>query len=247
MRHLKFFIPVFAIFVYSASLAQATIAVKHFNKVIISPHIQVTFVEGDNEGVTIDNSTVSNDKIIIEVKNNTLRIYLDGAKEIDKNQTTRENRYKQKHHIYNGTVVKATVTYKTMNVLSIRGDESQLCKSPIRGDKFTLRIYGESHVVLNEVNLGVLQTTVYGEGSLEIKSGVAKNQKYTSYGEGKINSLAVSGNTGQITAYGEANIRLNVSDEIKITSFGDSKLEYKGNPEISKGLNIGGTQISRID
>jgi hypothetical protein len=40
----------------------------------------VTFIEGDEEKVTIEKSTVSDDKINIIVNGKTLRIYLDDAK-----------------------------------------------------------------------------------------------------------------------------------------------------------------------
>ncbi|HVZ95853.1 MAG TPA: DUF2807 domain-containing protein [Chitinophagaceae bacterium] len=247
MKNFKFYISLLVLFICAGAFAQTTKEVNHFDKVIISPHIQATFVQGDKENVTIDNSTVSDDKIHIEVNGNTLRIYLDGAKDIEKNKTTYENGYKEKQPVYKGTVVKATITYKTMNVLSIRGEETHLCQSVLKGDKFTLRMYGESHVVFNEVALGELHAILYGESTLDILSGSVKNQRYTAYGESKINTLGVNGNTGKITAYGEANFSMNVSGEIRITSFGESKLEYKGNAVITKGVNIDGPQITKLD
>ena len=51
----------------------------HFNKVIVSPYIQVTFVQGDKEGVAINDMIVDSSKLNVEVNNGTLRIYLDGA------------------------------------------------------------------------------------------------------------------------------------------------------------------------
>ena len=72
-------------------LAQTTTNVSPFTKIIISPNIQVTFVEGNNESVTIEKSTVISDKIHIEVKDNTLRIYLDGQKDFPKNEKTNKN------------------------------------------------------------------------------------------------------------------------------------------------------------
>ena len=247
MLKLKCYITVLTIFFFKTIAAQTATAVNHFEKVIVSPHIQVTFIEGNEESVIIENSTVDKEKINIEVKDKTLRIYLDGAKEITKNEKSYENGYKQKHSIYSGTVVTATVIYKTMNELSVRGEETQVCKSLLKGDKFRLKIYGESQVFLNEVDLRELQATVYGESFLEIKAGKVTDQKYTVYGESKINSLGITGNTTRITAYGEANFRLNVSDEIKITAFGEATLEYKGNPRINKGLHIGEMQIAKID
>jgi len=58
--------------------------VPRFHKVIISPYIQVTFVEGDEPGVTIDQIIVDSSKLHVEVQDGTLRLYLDGAKEIPK-------------------------------------------------------------------------------------------------------------------------------------------------------------------
>ncbi len=247
MRQLKFYTTLMILFACQALLAQTKTSVKPFEKVIISPNIQVTFVEGNEESVTIENTTVSNDKIKIEVNDKTLRIYLEGAKEVPKNETVYENGNKEKHPLYNGTVVTATVTYKTLNNLSLRGEETIVCKSVLKGEKFKLKIYGEEKVYLNEVNLGELQTTTYGESYLEIRSGTIDEQKYTAYGESKINTLAISGNSTRITAYGEADFSLNVSDTIRITAYGDAKLQYKGNPVISKGLNIGDVKIDKID
>jgi hypothetical protein len=247
MLRLKFSLTILIVFVFEATFAQNTTTVNHFDKVIISPHVQVTFIEGNEESVNIEKNTVSNEKINIEVNNKTLRIYLDGAKELDKNETVYENGYKEKRPIYKGTVVTATVTYKTLDDLSVRGEETHVCKSLLKGDKFRLKIYGESRVFLNEVNLGELQTTLYGESFLEIMSGSIKDQKYTAYGESKINSLNIKNNTTKITTYGESNFRVNVSEDIKITAYGDATVEYKGNPKITKGLNIGEVHIDKID
>jgi hypothetical protein len=247
MLQLKCYITILVIFAFENTFAQVTTHVSHFNKVIVSPHIQVTFIEGNEESVTVEKSTVANDKINIEVHGTTLRIYLDGAKEIDKNEVIHEDGQKVKRPIYQGTVVSAIVTYKTLNDLSVRGEETQVCKSLLKGDKFNLKIYGESKVFLDKVDLGELKTTIYGESVLEIKSGSIADQKYVSYGESKINSLGIKSNTTKITAYGEADFQVNVSDRIRITAYGDATLGYKGNPQITKGLNIGDVHIDRID
>ncbi len=240
------FVPVLAMLVFANTFAQTSV-VNHFNEVIVSPHIQVTFVEGNEESVAIEKSTVSNEKIHIEVNNKTLRVYLEGAKEIEKSKKVYENGYKEKQPLYKGTVVTATVTYKTLSELSVRGEETQVCKSLLTGDRFLLKIYGESHVILNAVNLGELHAITYGESEVVIKSGSIKFQRYTAYGESKINSLGISGNKGSITAYGEADFKVNVSDEIRITAFGEAKLQYKGDPKISKGLHFGEMHVDRIE
>jgi len=238
-----FLLPV--IFFAQFSFSQTHVA--HFSKVIVSPNIAVTFVEGNDESVTVEKSAVSNDKIHIEVTNSVLRIYLDGQKDFPKNETSRENGFKEKQPVYKGTVVTATVSYKTLNALSIRGEETQVCKSLLKQENFKLKIYGESHVIFEQVNLGNLQAIIYGEGCLEIKSGTVRNQNFIAYGDSEVKNFAIMGTTAKITAYGDANFQLNASEAIKFTSFGDAKLQYKGNPEIKKGLNIGDAEIDKMD
>lgn len=221
--------------------------VDHFDKVIVSPYIQVTLVQGTEESVTVNDIAVAPDKLHIEVNDKTLRIYLDGAKEIPKNEKTRHNGYQESHPLYNNTSVTATITYKTLNALSVRGEEKQLCKSVISNNEFKLWIYGESTVTFNELNLQKLNATLYGDGVLEVKAGTIKEQRYICYGEGKVNVLATNGNSSRITAFGEADFKINVADKINITAYGAAQLHYKGNPEIIKGLHFGQLTVDKMN
>ena len=242
---LKYLLFLPAILLGQFSFGQTHVA--HFYKVVVSPNIAVTFVEGNDESVTVEKSRVSKDKIHIEVTNNVLRIYLDGQKDLPKNEKTFENGYKQKRPVYNGTVVTATVSYKTLNALSIRGEETQVCKSPLKQDNFKLKIYGESHVIFEQVNLENFQAILYGEGCVEIKSGTIGDQNFIAYGDSEVKNFAINSTTAKITAYGDANFQVIASEAIKFTAFGDAKLQYKGNPEIKKGLNIGDVEIDKMD
>ena len=246
MQRCKILFSALLLLMATAAIAQ-TKNTAPFNKVIVSPYIQVTFVQGSEENVTINDIDVDPNKLHIEVTDNTLRIYLEGAKDVPKNERDYSHGYKETHPLYNKTSVVATVTYKTLEALSVRGEENIVCEGPVNGDEFTLKIYGEPNVAFNEMNLQKLSATLYGEGTLEIKAGSVKDQKYVCYGEGKINSLAIEGNTSRLTAYGMADFKLNISDRIKITAFGDAKLHYKGNPEIDKGLHFGDMQIDKMD
>src|ERR1700753_4149671 len=62
--------------------------VAHFHKVIVSPYIKVTFVQGDQESVTINNIIVDSSKLHVEVHGGTLRLYLDGAKDLPHDKQT---------------------------------------------------------------------------------------------------------------------------------------------------------------
>lgn len=245
VRIIVFLITLTFLFIETA-FAQDIRTLAHFDNVIISPHIQITLVEGSEETVTIEDNKVDNEKLITEVNGKTLRIYLKDAKEITNHTTVVENGVKIKRPIYKGTIVTATITYKTLNDISVRGEETLVCKSPLKGNNSNLKIYGESHIYLNEVNLKKLQVTIYGESALEIKAGTIQNQKFTAYGESKIDALAIDNEETKITAYGEAEFKINASEKIKITSYGEASLEYTGDAEINKGLNVGGLKVRKL-
>lgn len=247
MRTCKSFFAILLFLLAGIAVTAQTKTVDYFTKVIVSPYIQATFVEGTEESVTIDNIKVDESKLHIEVNNETLRIYLDGAKDFPKYEKDNSNGYDESHRLYQNKSVVVTVTYRVLTDLSLRGEETHLCKSAITATTFTLKIYGESDVTFNELNAQELETTIYGEAELNLKAGSVKDQQYTCYGEGRINSESIIGNTSRIIAYGDADLTLNVSDRIKITAYGDAKLHYKGDPEIVKGLHFGDMQIEKIN
>src|ERR1700754_876176 len=153
--------------------------VDHFHRVIVSPYIQVTFVHGDKESVTINDIIVDSSKLHLEVQGGTLRLYLDGAKDIPHNQRDKSDGNQQSYPLYPNHAVIATVVYKELDALSLRGAETYLCESPLSADQFSLRIYGESSMIFTEVHIDKMRTTVYGESSLDIRSGTVNKQYYT--------------------------------------------------------------------
>ena len=224
-----------------------TYTVESFNKVIVSPHIAVNFVQGNEESVVIESINEPIQKMNVEVVGKTLRLYLDGAKLVTKSERVEGENWKGKRAIYKGTIVTATVTYKTLEELSLRGEETFVCESPITLEKFRLKIYGESQVYLNDVDLDRLQTTIYGESYLELKEGRIGSQKITAYGETKVNMLGVSSATTKITAFGEGRYHIKVADRLKVTAYGEAMVAYEGNPEVDKGIILGKATIHKIN
>ena len=228
----------------TSALYGQTIATRSFHRVIVSPFIEATFIQGDEERVVIDHSVVDPDKLHIETSNGTLRIYLEGAKVVPRNSREIRNRTGQ---LYPDHAVSATIYYKTLDALSLRGDERFTVVSPLSADYFTLKLYGESAITFAKVHINNLHTAIYGESSVEIQSGSVNKQSYTCYGEGKVNTTAISSEEAKLTSYGESYFRMNVSERIRITSFGEAKLRYKGNAQIVRGINVGGVDVARLD
>ena len=223
-------------------------AVRHFHKVIVSPYIQVTFVQGDQESVTIDHCIVDSTKLHVEVRGGTLRLYLEGAKDLPREQQDYgSDGNLHSHRLYPQHAIIATVVYRKLDALSLRGEEAFVVQSPLAARKFHLRVYGESTVTLTDVHINQMHTAIYGESSVDIKAGVINQQFFTCYGEGKVNTTAITGQEARVTSFGEAEFRVNVSDLIRITSFGDAKVCYMGNPEIVKGIHFGDVDVRKLD
>lgn len=244
MAYITRFLAAALLIATAGSIYAQTINTPSFHKVIVSPFIEATFIPGDQERVVINHSVVDPGKLHVETKNGTLRLYLEGAKEVPRNP--RDNRGRGRD-LYPANAVNATIYYKKLDALSLRGDERFSFPNSLSGERFTLTLYGESIVSFAEVHINDLHTTIYGESAVEIASGSVNRQTYVCYGEGRVNTSAISGGQAKLTAYGEAEFNLNVSDRIKISSFGEARLRYKGNPQIVKGIHFGGVDVARVD
>ncbi|MDT0606367.1 head GIN domain-containing protein [Croceitalea rosinachiae] len=243
----KLFILSFALLSINAFGQLKKVVVDNYDKIIVSPHIAVTFIKGDSENVEVHTSTEPLDKLNIEVVGSTLRLYLDGAKTYTDGKNVNGDNYDYKVPIYKGTVITATVTYKSLKELSLRGEEKFACESIIEQSEFQLKLYGESEVYFNEVHFDNLTTTIYGESYLELKNGTIDRQKITAYGETTINTLGVKNNSTKITAFGEGSYRVAVKERLKVTAYGEATIAYEGSPEVKKGIVIGEATIQKIN
>ena len=217
-----------------------------FDKIIVSPHIEVEFVHGTTPKIEVEEIIVPVEKLKYEISDKTLQVYLEGAKTLTKHKKYKHNGWKQKIPIYKNTVAKVKITYRDVDVFSLRGEEKITFESPLDQDSCTLRIYGESEVLVKEAQLNDLRVAIYGTSHLVIDSGTVTNQKITAYGSSKIRTLNVATKNAKVTSYGEGTYQLNVSDRLKVTSYGEANVLYKGNPELKKGIVIGESTIASV-
>ncbi len=233
--------------IQNSQAQQKTFTVGSFNEVIISPHIEVIFEKADKESVVIENIDVSMDKLNVEVKGNTLHVYLDDAKVYTKSEKVKYDDYKGKHAVYNGTIVSLKINYKDLEGISLRGDEIHKIESILDSEELSVKIYGESEVYLSEIQVDEFNATLYGECYLEVKNGAANRQRIISYGEGEVNTFGVQNATAKVTAYGEGLIKLSVSDELKVTAYGEASVHYQGSPLVNRGMVLGEATIHQVN
>jgi hypothetical protein len=217
---------------------------RSFHSVIASPRIHLILEQGDKEEIRLVYNNVSEDKINIEVKKKTLRIYLDNARVTEKQE--RIGRY-HKRGIYEGASVTAYVTYRDLKNLQIRGNQELTCNGNLSADKLVLKAYGENDITLASIHAGYFKTSLYGENRLRVKGGKADFQKYRLFGENKIDSQDLKSFAATANTYGESKVRLTTHDQLRVNALGESEISYAGGAHISRGLVLGNTTIRRLN
>ena len=214
-----------------------------FNKIIVSPKINLVLLKGEKESIRIIYANVSVDKINIDVTNNRLRIYLDEARIVEKHRKTHSENYSSNMSIYHDAVITAYVTYRELEVLDVRGEEEVTCDGAIDAEKFKLKAYGEAEITLASLHTKKFKAVLYGENKLKIKNGKTGHQRYRLYGENKIDTHSLSSETVSTTIYGVGRLSVNASDEVRINAFGEPRVSVSGNSHISRGIIIGRADI----
>lgn len=240
----------FSLFLFASFnlTAQETINLtNNFDKIIVSPHIEAVFVKGNTPSVVIENISVPREKFKYEIENGTLQVYLEGAKTYTKSKKIVYNGNKRKIPLYKNKVVAVTITYTDVEIFSLRGEETITFKTPIKQEVCKLRIYGKSDVTINHIDVEKLNVTIYGESFLKINKGNVNKQKLTAYGASKVMANKVNSIETKITAYGDGKFQLNASKKIKVTSYGEATITYRGKANLKKGIIIGESKIIKID
>ena len=235
------------IFTSLSAFSQEFRSVEHFNKVMAGPHIELILEEGDSETVTLSNLKLNDKELNIKVKGNTLLIYLDDARYTTKNYKVKDNGYKRKVPVYEGRMVTATITYKYLHKLSLRGEEIHRVNSTIDASKMKANMYGEGELHIASIDSETLKVKLYGDNLFRIEQGKIRKQKYKSYGENVIDGRGLESLVAKSTNFGENRIKLQASEKIKFNSLGESTIEFAGVSRVKKGIVIGDNEVYRLD
>jgi hypothetical protein len=219
---------------------------RSFDKIIVSPHIEVTFKKGNEPSIIIVDINVPLEKFKYELEKGTLQVYLEGAKTYTKNKKIVTRNVERKVPLYKNRVVKLIITYVDINIFSLRGEEKITFQTPLIQQECKLRIYGKSEVTINEIKVDKLDVSIYGDSFLHIEKGIIHKQKIVAYGASKVMALNVLSKETKITSYGDGSFQFNASDKIKVTSYGEATVLYKGNAVLKKGIVIGESTIKKV-
>jgi hypothetical protein len=213
-----------------------------FSKIIASPRINLILTKGDKESIKIVYDEVAASKIHSEVRGNTLHIYLENAKTIEK-MSARKDRHENRHGIYEGVSVTAYVTYTSLQKLQIRGKQELTVNDPIEAKRFVLKAYGENEITLASLNTEFFKASLYGENKLKVKKGKAVEQKYRLFGENKIDTRELMSEFAVANIYGEGKVQMNTTEEVVLNAFGEPRIQVAGGAFVNRRIVFGRPSI----
>jgi hypothetical protein len=226
------------------TLAQeVTQSLASFDKIVVSPKINVILQKGDKESIRIQYANISEDEINLEIRHNKLHVFLDGSKLFPKQEKREEGNCTFKKDKYRNATITAFITYRELKSLEVRGEEEVMIEDAISSEKFKLKAYGAAEIEIASLTTGKFKAKMYGENRLKIKDGEIKSQKYKLFGENKINTEAIESKTIASTIYGEGLLRIKASDKMTLTSFGDPYIQLSGAADLTHRIVIGNPHI----
>jgi hypothetical protein len=215
---------------------------KPFNRIVASPRVNLILTKGDHENIRLVYHDVSAGKINIEVNRQTLRIFLDGAKKVEK-PGSHDLHTGTRRSMYDGVSITAYVTYRDLEALEIRGNQELTCRDAIESEEFRLKAYGENEITLASLRTDFFKASLYGENTLKIKKGKVVEQKYKLYGENKIDTRDMRSAFASASIFGEGNVKINSSEEVRLDAFGEPAIFVNGGGHVNKRFVIGRTEV----
>jgi len=217
--------------------------VPSFRKIMVAQRINLVLTKGEKEAVRIAYANVDPSKINVKVNGSRLLIYLEDARLVEKQKRNDDDWNDHREGIYKNATITAYVTYRELSKVEVRGEQEVTCNNEIESEKFKLKAYGEIEARFKTIDARTFKATLYGENKLRVADGKVGHQVYRLFGENRIDTQGLTSKTTATKIYGEGKISLKASEEVRITAFGEPRIDITGTSRISKGLIFGNAAI----
>lgn len=234
-------------FVCAAATAHAqefTRPLAPFQQVIVSPHIRVILKKGDTERITMQYSGIDENKINIKVSGKLLRVYLENAKIVERDDNFWRERYDESED-YRFAGVTAIITYRELESLEVRGQEKIHLQHTLTGKDFRLVAYGASRITIDSLYVTNFRARLYGTNNLKIAAGQVVNQKYRLYGDNHVEAPDALSQEVNTVVYGNGLLHVHTDTQMVVSAFGDPEIRCEGNAIVNRGLIVGDPSIYR--
>ncbi len=198
------FISLMAGLVLTAMASAQTRSLSSFDQIAISGGFDAIILqEGSSESVSLDISGIDADKIITEVKGNTLEI---GVKKGN----------------YRNFKARITVTYRNLRRIANSGSSDIEVVSVLKGDKFEIASSGSGNFK-GEFDVKDLKIAISGSSDMALK-GKADNQAIKISGSGDILASDLKGSQASVAISGSGDVKLGVDGPVRTSVSGSGRV-----------------------
>jgi hypothetical protein len=185
-----------------------------YDAIKISGSFDVDLVAGKEGKITMKGEENILSAIIVEVEDNTLKIY------VKKNMNIRSSM---------GKKVEVTVPFEKISELSLSGSGDITSKDNIKNDKFMAKLSGSGNFNLG-VDSNSLDLNLSGSGNVHLK-GTADNFTTKLSGSGDIDAANLKSKNVDVNVSGSGNSKVNCNESLTARVSGSGDIKYTGNPE----------------
>jgi hypothetical protein len=218
-----------------------------FSKLELTGSLEAFMEKGSEESVKIVTEGVSTEKIITDVKGNTLEVYMEKGN-------------------YHNIRVKVYITYKSLDAIDKSGSGNLTCNSDLSSSDFELNSSGSGNIIFlkkikaqqvklrksgsGNIKLGALETDdadleFSGSGDFHVSDGYAKKQSIHLSGSGNFIGNGLKSNECSAFISGSGSIDISVSQSLEGTIAGSGNITYEGDAQVTKAGIIGSGRIHK--
>ncbi|KEO72282.1 head GIN domain-containing protein [Anditalea andensis] len=183
-----------------------------FNTIKTGGSWDVILEKGDKEQVRLETKNFDLNKVVTEVKNNTLHIDLEKGN-------------------YKNVNFKVYVTYIELESIKSGGSGTIKSNSDIVADDLVISISGSGDAQFQNITADKVLVSMSGSGNIDIAGGSVKHLTIKQSGAGNYRGLDFQAEDAEVNQSGSGNTALTANNSLSVRSSGSGNIDYKGSAE----------------
>jgi len=205
-----------------------------FHGVAVSGSIELFLTQGSEEGVVVSaDDTKWRDKVVTEVRNGILHIYLENKNRIPIDWNLHPKK------------IRAYVSVKDIDYLSSSGSGKMHTEGNLRSDKLKVDISGSGNVE-GGFNVKEFAVSLSGSANADL-SGTAENSDLHISGSGNIRGYDFTTAFCKASISGSGNVRITVTKELSAHISGSGNVSIKGDGLMRDYSASGSGKFKRVN
>jgi hypothetical protein len=206
----------------SGNLKSETRAVQDVERVSLEDFGDLTIIQGETEGLTIEADDNLLPYIQSEMKGRELVL-----------------KFRDGYELTTDATIRYTLRVKTLSRVAVAGAANVTADALNTGD-IALNVAGAGNIKIADLKAQNLRCESSGTGNFDLK-GKVNSQTLTINGAGNYTAGDLESKEGTVTINGTGNVTMWTVDQLNVTINGFGSVNYYGSPRVSESITGGGS------